>query len=87
MVAVLKAYPNVNLKIGGYTDSDGKDEMNMKLSQSRADNVKAAIVAKGISADRLDAEGYGEQHPLCPANDTKECKAQNRRIAARVSAK
>ena len=87
MVAVLKAYPDVSLKIGGYTDSDGGEEGNMKLSQRRADNVKAAIVAKGIAADRLDAEGFGEQHPLCPANDTKECKASNRRIAARVSAK
>jgi outer membrane protein OmpA-like peptidoglycan-associated protein len=87
MVAVLKAYPNVSLKIGGYTDSDGGDEANMDLSQRRADNVMAAIVAKGISADRLTAEGYGEQHPICPANDTPECKAQNRRIAARVTAK
>jgi len=87
MVAIMKAYPDVNLKIGGYTDSDGAEASNMKLSQSRADNVKAAIVAQGIAASRLDAEGYGEQHPLCPANDTPECKASNRRIAARVSAK
>lgn len=87
MVAVLKAYPNVSLKIGGYTDSDGGEEANMDLSQRRADNVMAAIVAKGISGDRLTAEGYGEQHPACPANDTPECKAQNRRIAARVTAK
>ncbi len=87
MVAVLKAYPAVNLKIGGYTDSDGEEAMNMTLSQKRADAVKMAITAKGIAADRLDAEGYGEQHPVCPANDTPECKAQNRRIAARVTAK
>ncbi|MFK8161626.1 MAG: DUF937 domain-containing protein [Lewinella sp.] len=87
MVAVLKAYPNVKLKIGGYTDSDGGDAANMSLSQKRADVVKNAIVSKGIAADRLDAEGYGEQHPACPANDTPECKAQNRRIAARVTAK
>ncbi|WP_273444938.1 OmpA family protein [Neolewinella agarilytica] len=87
MVAVLKAYPNVNLKIGGYTDSDGGEEANMKLSERRASNVMAAIVAKGIDGSRLAAEGFGEAHPMCPANDTPECKAQNRRIAARVTAK
>ena len=37
--------------------------------------------------DRLAAEGYGPEHPPCPANDTDECKAQNRRIALRVAAK
>lgn len=87
MVAVMKAYPNVKLKIGGYTDSDGGDEANMKLSERRASNVMAAIVAKGIDGSRLAAEGFGEAHPMCPANDTPECKAQNRRIAARVTAK
>lgn len=87
MVAVLKAYPNVNLKIGGYTDSDGGEEANMRLSERRASTVMAAIVAKGIDGSRLAAEGFGEAHPMCPANDTPECKAQNRRIAARVTAK
>lgn len=87
MIAIMKAYPDVNLKIGGYTDSDGGEEANMKLSERRASTVMAAIVAGGIDGSRLAAEGYGEAHPKCPANDTPECKAQNRRIAARVTAK
>lgn len=87
LVAIMKAFPDLHLKIGGYTDSDGSDELNQKLSQNRADNVMKAVVANGIDADRLAAEGYGEAHPLCPANDTPECKAQNRRIAVRVTAK
>ncbi|TXF87861.1 DUF937 domain-containing protein [Neolewinella aurantiaca] len=87
MVNVLNAYPDVHLKIGGYTDNVGSADGNMALSQKRADNVMATLVAKGIDASRLAAEGFGEQHPACPANDTPECKAQNRRIAARVTQK
>ena len=87
MVAVLKAYPDVHLKIGGYTDNVGNPASNMKLSQKRADNVMTTLIDKGIDASRLSAEGFGEQHPACPANDTPECKAQNRRIAARVTQK
>ena len=84
---VLKAFPKVKIKVGGYTDSDGNDKANMALSQKRAETVMAALVAMGIEKGRLAAEGYGEQHPVCPANDTPECKAQNRRIAVRVTEK
>ena len=87
IVEVLKAFPAVKLKIGGYTDSDGDEKSNLKLSQQRAETVMQAIVAAGIDAGRLAAEGYGEQHPVCPTNDTPECKAQNRRISVRVTAK
>lgn len=87
MTEILKAFPAVKLKIGGYTDNTGAADANMKLSTERAEAVKAALVAAGVTADRLAAEGYGPEHPVCPANDTDECKAQNRRIAVRVSAK
>jgi OOP family OmpA-OmpF porin len=83
---ILKAYPNVNLKIGGYTDNTGDAKLNLKLSQDRAAAVKAAIVSEGVAAARLDAEGYGSEHPVA-SNDTEEGRAQNRRIAVRVSKK
>jgi OmpA-OmpF porin, OOP family len=86
LVEILKAYPNVKLKVGGYTDNVGNAASNMKLSASRAAAVTAAIVAGGIDASRLEAEGYGVQHPVA-SNDTEEGRAQNRRIAARVTAK
>jgi len=86
VLEILNAYPKVKVKIGGYTDSDGDDASNMKLSSERAKTVRDWLVAKGIATDRLDPEGYGEQHPVAP-NDTPENKAKNRRISFSVRAK
>ena len=83
---ILKAYPNVNFKIGGYTDNTGDAKLNLKLSQDRAAAVKAAIEKEGVGAGRLDAEGYGAEHPVA-SNETEEGRAQNRRIAVRISKK
>ena len=87
MVEILKAFPTVKLKIGGYTDSTGSADANKKISGERAKAVMTALVDLGIAADRLEAEGYGPEFPKCAANDTDDCKAQNRRIALRVTAK
>lgn len=86
VVAILKAYPAVALKVGGYTDSSGDDAANMKLSQDRADNTRTAIVAAGVAAERLEAEGYGEQFPVA-SNDTEEGRQRNRRVDVRVTKK
>jgi len=87
MAAILKANPSVELKLGGYTDNSGDSLNNVKLSAERAESAKAELVKLGVAASRLTAEGYGPQFPVCAANDTKECKAQNRRIDVRVSKK
>lgn len=83
---VLKAFPKVKIKIGGYTDNTGKANANKKLSNNRAAAVKEALVAQGVEADRLDAEGYGSEHPVA-SNDTPEGRQQNRRIDVRVTEK
>ncbi len=83
---IMKGYSNVKVKIGGYTDNTGNESANMTLSQNRADAVKAALVAKGIAADRIETEGYGIAHPIAD-NATPEGRAKNRRIALRVDAK
>lgn len=83
---ILKAYPSVEIKIGGYTDNVGNPADNMKLSGERAKSVMNELVAMGINAKRISAEGYGEQYPVA-SNDTEEGRAQNRRIAVRVTKK
>ena len=86
VVAILKAYPNVHVKIGGYTDNTGNAGANLKLSDDRAKNVMNALVAGGIDQSRLEAKGYGEEHPVA-SNGTEEGRAQNRRISLLVTAK
>jgi len=84
---ILKAFPNVKVKIGGYTDNTGSADANLKLSGERASNVMDELAKLGIASDRMKAEGYGQNHPVCPANDTEECKQKNRRISMRVTEK
>ena len=86
IAAILKAYPNTHLTIGGYTDNTGDATQNLKLSQDRADNVTAELVRLGVAQDRLLAKGYGEEHPVGD-NATEAGRAQNRRISMLVTQK
>lgn len=83
IVEILKAYPNIQLKIGGYTDNTGSEDANMKLSMARAQAVVNAVTALGVDPARMVAEGYGSQFPRA-SNDTEEGRAMNRRIDVRV---
>jgi outer membrane protein OmpA-like peptidoglycan-associated protein len=86
IASILKAYPDVRIRIGGYTDSTGNAAANRQLSQQRADAVRQALIAKGVAASRVTAEGYGASHPIAN-NATPEGRAKNRRISVRVTAK
>jgi OmpA-OmpF porin, OOP family len=83
---ILKAYPNVTVKIGGYTDNVGDDAHNLKLSTDRAANTMNELVALGIDKSRLASEGYGKEHPVAD-NSTEEGRQRNRRIDIRVTKK
>jgi len=76
----------VAIKLGGYTDNTGNPQANQKLSADRANTVMNELIRLGIDPARLAAEGYGEQFPVAP-NDTEAGRAQNRRIAVRVTKK
>ncbi len=86
IVKILKAYPNVEIKVGGYTDNVGNPENNLKLSQVRAEAVKAEMVKMGIPESRISAEGYGDKFPVA-SNDTEEGREKNRRVSLRVTKK
>jgi OOP family OmpA-OmpF porin len=86
IAAILQAYPQTHLTIGGYTDNTGDAAANLQLSQDRANNVTAELVKLGIARDRLVAKGYGEEHPVGD-NATEAGRAQNRRISMLVTQK
>ncbi len=86
IAAVLKAYPNVHIQIGGFSDNRGNSQHNLKLSQDRANAVMGQLVARGISPDRMEAKGYGEQSPVAD-NSTAAGRARNRRASIRLTQK
>jgi OOP family OmpA-OmpF porin len=76
---MLNAYPDIHAKISGYTDSIGTKKYNLKLSKARAATVAKYLESKGVAADRLTEEGYGESNPVA-SNKTVAGRAKNRRV-------
>ncbi|MBS0578756.1 MAG: OmpA family protein [Proteobacteria bacterium] len=83
IAAILRAYPRVKVRIGGFTDNDGEPAQNLKLSQDRADSVVAELARLGVDRSRLEAKGYGDDQPVAD-NTTEDGRQKNRRISLRV---
>ena len=81
---VLKEYPKTAVNVLGYTDSTGSNDLNMRLSQQRADSVASALITQGVAANRIQTRGMGPANPIA-SNSTAEGKAQNRRVEITLS--
>ena len=79
LVAVLTNCPNMRVEIAGYTDSQGSEDGNRKLSQSRADAVLTALRGRRVAVDGFTAIGYGEADPIAD-NVAEDGREANRRI-------
>jgi outer membrane protein OmpA-like peptidoglycan-associated protein len=86
IATILKAYPQVKIRVGGYTDNTGDPAANLQLSEQRANSVMAELTRLGIDPSRIDAKGYGQDNPIAD-NSTEEGRQQNRRISLRVTDK
>jgi OmpA-OmpF porin, OOP family len=75
---ILKEFGAATVSVDGYTDNTGLREANLRLSESRARQVMAALAAAGIDASRMTAAGHADDNPVA-SNDTEEGRAQNRR--------
>ena len=82
VAASLVANPDIRIEIAGHTDNTGSAATNTRLSQSRADAVRAYLAQKGVGPDRMIAKGYGPSVPIAP-NKTAAGRAQNRRVELR----
>jgi outer membrane protein OmpA-like peptidoglycan-associated protein len=81
---MMKQNENLQVEIGGHTDSYGNNKYNQGLSQRRANAVKSFLTSKGIDTRRIKAVGYGESKPLASNDDEAEGRQFNRRVEFRV---
>jgi outer membrane protein OmpA-like peptidoglycan-associated protein len=82
---ILNKYPDSNILIAGYTDSDGAEQYNQQLSERRAKAVSDYTMMQGISSSRLSIVGLGENEPIA-TNSTESGKQLNRRVEIAIFA-
>ncbi|HEV8305548.1 MAG TPA: OmpA family protein [Gemmatimonadales bacterium] len=82
VAASLVANPDIRVEIAGHTDNTGSAAVNTRLSQARADAVRAYLASKGVGPERMVAKGYGPTVPVA-TNTTPAGRAQNRRVELR----
>ena len=79
LAELLNAHPQLTARIEGHTDSIGGIALNQTLSLKRAEAVRQALIARGVAAERLTAEGLGPARPIA-TNATPDGRGQNRRV-------
>ena len=81
---VLKEYQKTRVNVVGHTDSSGSRDLNLRLSEQRADSVASNLITQGVEASRISTSGVGPDQPIA-SNSTAEGKAQNRRVTITLS--
>lgn len=76
---MIKANPDIKVRVEGHTDDTGPHDLNMRLSQERADSVRNYLVQKGVAPQRIRAVGYGPDKPIVKGT-TDEARGKNRRV-------
>ena len=79
VVSTMAQFPEIDVRIAGHTDSQGPEEANQRLSETRARAVMDYLISKGVSPQRLSAVGFGEVAPIAD-NNTAAGRAENRRV-------
>jgi outer membrane protein OmpA-like peptidoglycan-associated protein len=85
LVAILKAFPDAKIKVGGYTDKTGNEASNVKLSKARAEFIKAALAKAGVGAQVIAADGYGSQFAKVDAKASDAERAADRKMSIRFA--
>lgn len=90
LLHLMKSNPNMKVEISGHTDSKGDDAYNQKLSEERAQAVVTKLEAGGISADRMQAKGYGKTMPIAgnkkvDGHDNPQGRQLNRRVELKIT--
>lgn len=85
LVAILKAYPEAKIKIGGYTDKTGDEAKNLKLSADRANYIKTWLEKQGVGSQVTGADGYGSQFATVDASASNEERAVDRKMSVRFT--
>jgi outer membrane protein OmpA-like peptidoglycan-associated protein len=84
VVDAIEAHQDIaKIRIEGHASADGNDRHNLMLSAARAESVRKYLVDKGIDAQRLVAEGFGELRPIAD-NTTPQGREENRRVELHI---
>lgn len=85
LAKILKAYPDVKIKIGGYTDKTGDEVVNKKISTERANFIKSELTKMGVGNQVVSAEGYGSDFATVSADASDAERAVDRKMAVRFT--
>ncbi len=84
IAGILSTHKGLKIEADGFTDSNGSDELNQRLSEARAKNVQDYLVSQGVQGDSVTSKGFGKASPIA-SNDTNAGRQENRRVELVVS--